>query len=86
MKQALDLIKFSDWYGCDLYLLIQMDFRCKIFPLNYSSPQTVESSAREFLGNDNSSVLTSTVVWIINYRLVIQLILAEKKQIITGIQ
>lgn len=56
-----------------------MDFRCKIFPLNYSSPQTVESSAREFLGNDNSSVLTSTVVWIINYRLVIQLILAEKK-------
>ena len=30
------------------------------------SCQTIESSAREFLGNDKSSSLTATVVWIVN--------------------
>lgn len=68
MKQALDLIKFSDWYPLYVadYLLrgfFFYNFLRQLNPSNYLL-QTIESSAREFVGKGKSTTLAASVVQI----------------------
>lgn len=65
MKQAPDLIRFSDWY--EWFSLQNLNYGppdnfSHFLSLNNVFCQTIESSAREFLGNDKSSSLSATVV------------------------
>lgn len=69
MKQAPDLIKFSDWYACHLMehlfpmLYLEPALNSPIFFLTkICSLQTIESSAHKFVGAENSSSLAATVV------------------------